>query len=216
MSDFKIAIISKNKSLSRLFELEALNMGISVRTFERTAVSAFDCALTIIDIDTVEVFASIDVTKTAFISAKNVFPSFCDKCIKLSWPILADDIHKIYEDYKNQTRSLNKKDITEVDDHSDVIVFYKNSPNTVRYGQRNVSLSQNEVKMLTLLCENVGNMVSKEDLKRALGSKDEANGNLTEVYIYKLRKKLEASFGKRLIFTVRSYGYKIIAGMEWE
>ena len=46
-------------------------------------------------------------------------------------------------------------------------------------------------------------------------SQNTSNNIDVDVYICKLRKKLEDASGQRLIFTVRSKGYKIIIKSEW-
>ena len=66
--------------------------------------------------------------------------------------------------------------------------------------------------LLKLLCDNANEAVSREDMNKLFGAED---GNIAEVYICKLRKKLEEPLGKRLIYTVRSKGYKIIIDSEW-
>ena len=74
-------------------------------------------------------------------------------------------------------------------------------------------LSDHEIKLLGRLCESSGESVSREELNRLLGAD---SGNIADVYICRLRRKLESGDGKRVIFTVRSAGYKIITDMEWE
>ena len=93
------------------------------------------------------------------------------------------------------------------------IYFYRELENTVRYKDRNVQLSDHEIKLLGRLCESSGEPVSREELNRFLGAD---SGNIADVYICRLRRKLESGDSKRVLFTVRSAGYKIITDMEWE
>ena len=69
-----------------------------------------------------------------------------------------------------------------------------------------VRLSENEYALLLKLYENINMPVSRDELGAALSS---AEGNICDVYICKLRSKLEAGGSERLIFTVRSKGYML-------
>lgn len=71
---------------------------------------------------------------------------------------------------------------------------------------RGVHLSDNEYALLEKLYENIENPVSREELGKALSS---ADGNICDVYICKLRRKLEAGGSERFIYTVRSKGYML-------
>ena len=67
-----------------------------------------------------------------------------------------------------------------------------------------VSLTPNEYSLLSLLLENRGNAVSREQIKERIGG----DGNSPEVYICMLRKKL--TFDRKcLIVTLRGQGYII-------
>ena len=95
----------------------------------------------------------------------------------------------------------------------DIVYFYRNERNTVRYRGKQIFLSESEAKLLLALCQSSPEPVSREILGGLLES---GQGNIVDVYICKLRKKLEEPFSTRLIFTVRNKGYKIMADMEWE
>lgn len=71
---------------------------------------------------------------------------------------------------------------------------------------RGVHLSDNEYALLEKLYENIENPVSRDELGKALSSTD---GNICDVYICKLRRKLEAGGSERFIYTVRSKGYML-------
>jgi DNA-binding response OmpR family regulator len=60
--------------------------------------------------------------------------------------------------------------------------------------------------MLTLLYERAGEPVSREELSAVLSSSE---GNMCDVYICKLRTKLESVSNRKLIYTVRSKGYAL-------
>ena len=81
----------------------------------------------------------------------------------------------------------------------------------VKRGNANIYLSNTEYSLLVLLLRNVGNVVSKQMILRAIW--DDESGcrdfNVVEVYVKYLRGKLEMRGRSRLVFTVRGVGYMI-------
>lgn len=79
----------------------------------------------------------------------------------------------------------------------------------VMLGGKKIKLSEGELAVLrTLACTD--GCVSRDEISVALGHKaDENVGNLTDVYICRLREKLEKPIGYRLITTVRGVGYRL-------
>ncbi len=71
---------------------------------------------------------------------------------------------------------------------------------------RGVHLSENELALCHLLLDNKGKPVSREMIAEVISSSD---GNITDVYISKLRRKLEGGGSVKLIHTVRGKGYMI-------
>lgn len=67
-----------------------------------------------------------------------------------------------------------------------------------------IQLSEYEFKTLEALCGASGSPVSRRKLTELLGAN---SGNIADVYICHLRKKLEEPFGIKIIYTVRSKGY---------
>ena len=209
MSDIKIAIISKNESLSRFFELEAIEMGIEATVFKRYNSEAYGFSMLILDTNTIPIPNLLDLSKTVLVTQeKNIEDAYKNGYV-IKWPILATEVRQIYENLKFGDKII--KNSNETADKS-VIYFYKNQKNTVRYGNRNILLSDCEINVLQMLCQNAKSAVSRDKLNTLF---EADNGNIADVYVCKLRKKLEED-GERLIFTVRSKGYKIMASMEWE
>ncbi|HFD13436.1 MAG TPA: response regulator [Crenotrichaceae bacterium] len=69
-----------------------------------------------------------------------------------------------------------------------------------------INLSTREFKILQILLENIGRVLSRERIEESLfGWDDSLESNATEVHIHHLRKKL----GKELIVTIRGVGYMI-------
>ncbi len=73
---------------------------------------------------------------------------------------------------------------------------------------KEISLTPREYQILLKLCENQGEIISKNDLiKEIWGRSVNVNTNTIEVYINFLRSKLDKPFGTNRIKTKVGYGY---------
>lgn len=82
---------------------------------------------------------------------------------------------------------------------------------TIHYEGNNVELTKNEYKILKVLIENQGRVVSRDSLMRQLWNDDVyVNENTLTVNINRLRKKLEDMGIKELISTKKGMGYIIL------
>lgn len=81
---------------------------------------------------------------------------------------------------------------------------------SVRVGKREVQLKRREITLLEILATKPGRVFGKDELLDRLFGFDEAAGeNAIELYIGRLRKKLEGA--KAHIVTVRRIGYKLVS-----
>ena len=74
------------------------------------------------------------------------------------------------------------------------------------WGDQLIPLSDNEYKVLSLLCKNRREVVERERIYAELSAEE---GNMGDVYICHLRKKLDNKLGVKLIYTVRGKGYML-------
>lgn len=75
---------------------------------------------------------------------------------------------------------------------------------TVTVANKQINLSRREFALLQKLLENVGQVVSREQLTQCLyGWGDDVDSNTLEVHVHNLRKKLGVNF----IRTIRGVGY---------
>lgn len=80
----------------------------------------------------------------------------------------------------------------------------------VERGGREVELSPREFALLEYLMRNAGQVLTREQiLERVWGYAAEPEGNVVDLYIHYLRKKLDAGRRGSLIQTVRGLGYTI-------
>ena len=199
----KIAIISKNDKIRDFFRLEALNFGFSVDCVEKLSVysdlSEYDLA--IIDIDT--------IAQNPLNPAKRqITVSEISDATDINYPLQISELQKIYSSlFKND---LSRDSSCDMDESK--IVFCANKPNLISLKGKKYMLSDAEYSVLKLLCENYPRAVSRERMNELFPN---SNGNISDVYICKLRKKLEEPLSQRLILTIRSEGYKIALKSEW-
>ena len=79
---------------------------------------------------------------------------------------------------------------------------------TAKRGGKPFETTQKEFAILEILCSNAGQPVSRKDItEHAWDENYDWLSNLLEVYIQRLRKKLDQCGGPKLIHTVRGTGY---------
>jgi DNA-binding response OmpR family regulator len=73
------------------------------------------------------------------------------------------------------------------------------------------SLTRTEYLLLEVLMQNVGHVVLRpEIIKRVWGAMDAIEQSSLDVYIKALRAKIDSNPTKKLIYTVRGFGYKLV------
>ena len=202
----KISILSSDTLFARmlLIEIEGLgkSFGVELNNYDPSESDA----LVVLDLDSPYadgVFATTNIIGFSK-NEKSVAPEKAKKCkILLHRPFL---ISKFLEQIELFTKNGAEAQIAEdTDEHVEKrLCFLRDGLVTI--DGRGVHLSENEYALLEMLNENIENPVSREELGRALSSNE---GNICDVYICKLRRKLEAGGSERFIYTVRSKGYML-------
>jgi two-component system OmpR family response regulator len=81
----------------------------------------------------------------------------------------------------------------------------------VHQGSTEVPLTAREFDLLAYLVRRTGAVVSKRQLLAGVWDDDfEGDPNVVEVYIARLRRKLDEPFDRRSIETVRGVGYRVV------
>ncbi|MDX9901007.1 MAG: response regulator transcription factor [Aliarcobacter sp.] len=74
----------------------------------------------------------------------------------------------------------------------------------------NITLTAKEFALLEYLIKNKDRVLSETTINSALSSFEDSNiSNIVNVYIYRLRNKIDKNFDNKLIKTVRGIGFKI-------
>lgn len=72
-------------------------------------------------------------------------------------------------------------------------------------------LTKTEFLLLEVLMQNVGHVVLRPEIIRSVwGSKDSIEQSSLDVYVKALRSKIDADPARKLIYTVRGFGYKLM------
>lgn len=217
MRNARIAIVSKRADVVSFFSLEAESFGFSTETYDRCNADAVDADLCVIDLqlikqlparlpDRVIVLDGGDIERSAREGATEIcytpFPMRLERLFaiyaSLAFGSSAEDNKKAHPPHRPKTVCLCRS---------------QDGSLRVRYNRKYILLSNYELKLLEYLCQRQNIVVSREELNTLLGATE---GNIVDVYVCRLRKKLEEADPIRAILTVRSQGYKSIIGIEWE
>jgi two-component system OmpR family response regulator len=77
-------------------------------------------------------------------------------------------------------------------------------------GEREISLTSRQFDVLEFLVRRAGQVLSKKDILDGVWSYDfEGDPNIVEVYIRRLRARIDEPFGRQTIETVRGAGYRV-------
>jgi two-component system, OmpR family, response regulator len=82
----------------------------------------------------------------------------------------------------------------------------------VRRGDAEITLTAREFQVLEFLLRRAGRVMTKSEILAGVWE-DEFDGdpNIVEVYVRRLRRKIDEPFGRRTIETVRGAGYRLVA-----
>ena len=199
----RIAVISENREISMFFELEAKACGCSVQTFSAPPedVSAFD--LVVLDLAAGICFSQSDTCLIAALCVGERKSEAQRFDYVWEWPISVGTVREAYEG----TTSIKAESVTTAE-IKPTIYFLPEQENTVVYRNQTIGLTSSELLVLKLLADRRPEAVSRAELSALF---EGTQGNLADVHICHLRKKLEAPFGVRLIETVRGKGYLLKA-----
>jgi len=85
----------------------------------------------------------------------------------------------------------------------------------VRRGGRAISLTSKEYALLEFLARNAGRVVGRAEIAEHVWDEEfDPFSNLIEVYVNRLRRKIDAGSSKPLLSTRRGAGYMLAAGHE--
>ena len=200
----KIALITENSKLARFFELELalLPYKLSPLSTIAEADSEYDCL--IVDSDTVKDvvggFSCPVITVSSRFERVEVFPH--SRTCTLPYPVPVCEIVRLLRDVECD---IFDERVAERD-YNTVYVIDHNT-NSIIVENLQLKLTPSELAVLDALCSSSGRLVERERISALLGASE---GNIADVYICRLRKKLEVPLNPKLIFAERGRGYRTV------
>ena len=198
----KIAVVSVRRSISDFFRLEAESCScfVSVMSMLPSDISEYD----VIILDDDGSYSGLGEFKNLYrISSERGDP--CENI--LSWPVSVSRVREIFEGYVTDQITETPQSIKQI------LYLYNGKEKAVVYKNKRIVLTESEWKVLDCLARSFGEAVSRETLRKLFDTED---GNITDVYICHLRRKLEDPFGRKIIRTLRSKGYMLTVDAIWK
>lgn len=202
-------IISDDARFAHMLSISLTSLGFTVS--DRSSLfegSEFDYI--IVDLDTVDESELLKYSQSAVLigfsnkSENEIFEkaTLCEEFFQR--PFLMRDFLSIFGDNKRILidRTYPKREAFKKPNYLTVSELDK----AAIWGDQLIPLSDNEYKVLSLLCENRREVVERERIYAELGAED---GNMGDVYICHLRRKLDNKLGIKLIYTIRGKGYML-------
>lgn len=205
-----VKIFSQEERFSRMLSLELSDIGVDTVS-ELESYDNEDSLFAVLDLDTYTPDALIslpDNTKVICYSRRSSdeigeLPEICSVLLSRPFPISAFLSHFGHVERIRQTVRVTNKEVREPQINK--LTVDQDSKNA-RWGDEVIPLSENEYKVLSLLCQNRGEAVNRETIDMLLGA-DESN--MGDVYVCHLRKKIDHKLGLKLIYTIRGKGYML-------
>lgn len=195
----RVAIITLNPAVKEFISPEIELFGYDVMTFSNTSnpLELFDFA--IVDVDTVTSGIADIPVPIVTLSENHSIETDNVSSGRLSWPCRLTDISRLCLLFGSSAVADGESKAKDTDSVSII------DGNTVVVNNHYVKLSHHELALLQELCMANGEIVSRERIMGLLGADD---GNISDVYICHLRKKLDEKLGRKLIITERGKGYR--------
>ena len=198
----KVYVYSSNDAFARMLAFESESLGRKYKAFANSSETPEGGSIIVLDLDSGYAKNEFDGSHIIGFSENEgkLDKATVNKCrVILHRPFLIDALLDHIEALAEEHTDRENADKQTVP-----LCFLKNGLVTI--DGRGVKLSANEYAMLKLLFERAGEPVSREELSSVLSSSE---GNMCDVYICKLRTKLESVSSRKLIYTVRSRGYTL-------
>ena len=202
----RIAVVSRDPDFCSFFEWEAIACGCPVCVLGEapTELSAYDTVI-------LDARVGYCVAEGADCTVVTVLRDGAQRQDWLSpitweWPVSVETVRALYEARHADGAVLPEQR----EDHTPALYLLSEEERRVLYRNREITFSEGEWRLLRCLGAARGEPVERQ----RLGELFDGAGNIVDVYVHALRKKLEAPFGIRLIETVRGRGYRLRAVMK--
>lgn len=192
-------ILCKDERLSRLLENELRGLHISPRVVSSLPADLNGFAILLVDVDDFPFPPESLGTPPVILFGRSLIAATEGSTVRLHRPFSLTDLESaigsLSEDgaFPSPIGAVAPPPLLSV------------GTDTVTVAGHRISLTPGEYAILHCLYNQKGEAVSRETLSALLGG----GGNSVDVYICKLRAKLEKPVGMRMIHTVRGTGYRL-------
>ena len=205
-----VRIFSNDSRFLRMLELELNSLGIDVVNNELFTDNIERGWFSVVDLDTDEVpkLEHIENSEKVIYFSKKEEYNFKDKMISNSVffkrPFSMSDFLDVFKIIKtdNDTKSRSSHSLSS----KQTILIINDADKTAIWGDVKISLSENEYRVLSYLYENRNSIIDRKTLNSLFDAKD---GNIGDVYICHLRKKIDHRLGIKIIYTIHGKGYML-------
>ena len=204
-------IVSEDSRFARMLAIELLAAGIEItESFGGDNLGAV--YYVIADLDTCSYDELLIFTKNSVLIgfSKESNDSVLEKSVicedYLKRPFLIKDFLSLFGETGTNYRRLNTEFTVKNSTKNNISLSVSEVDKSAVWGDLLIPLSDNEYKVLSLLCKNRREVVERERIYAELGAEE---GNMGDVYICHLRKKIDNKLGVKLIYTVRGKGYML-------
>lgn len=190
-----VAVVSANPTFLRFFSLECQLFGCEVYNFSKmpSRIDTYDRVF--VDSDTVKHYGT-NHERIIVVSSQNA----CADAHRLPWPTATAELADLLCGRLESEPSLPEAPA------EPILWIQSRESRELRYEWKTVELSQSEMLLLKTLAREEKKTVSRATLMRLFGAE---TGNIADVYVCHLRKKLEQLCDRRVIVTVRGVGYRL-------
>lgn len=209
----KICILTDDKKFHRMLELELTEQGFEVvdaENYTENTGCPVLCDLDCRDADWIrEISQSSEIFGwTRHEIDENPLAQLCS-CV-LERPFLMSELREALQKYasgEKATRKTKKTQnrVSEFGRRKNMLTCNHQKREAV-FGAHTIALSPAEADVLKLLCDRRGEVVSRASLTELF---DSTEGNIADVYICKLRAKIDNNLGLKFIYTVKGKGYML-------
>ena len=193
MLDLRIAVVSKNEQRLEFLELACRMHGFCTERFGKMPPIDTNYFLIFWDAD------SVPMPPTPLPNLVTVSSSCVETGDMLDIPISLEKLEHLL--YSFSQKAVAPKPSSE----DNTVKVYHREHRQIFFCDSLLTLSEYEMRLLERLCASRGEAVKREELNRLLGADD---GNIADVYVHHLRKKLEKVCGRGHIQAVRGVGYR--------
>ena len=215
MNNIYVDVLTPDQRFGRMIALEAERLGADVCLGKyRPQISTDEKHFVIADLDVYfnDDLDGIDASCTLIGFSVGYEYEMAERVkvcnVFLHRPFLVSDLLAIIvgEGVAVAAQAQSKSHITSANKTKNNVLRVNSERRCAVWGNQEIPLSENEYKVLEFLCARRGTSVLREEIDELLGVED---GNMSDVYICHLRRKLDNKLGLKLICTVRGKGYML-------